>query len=86
MQVAGPVATLCFLPVFLQVLSIVFACLIRQGSFPFLCSLSLSLSLVCVRECVFVHLCVSPKQAVIWMLYACAGQPIKMDREMDSRF
>jgi len=30
-RAAGPVATMCFLPIFLEVLCIIFACLIRQG-------------------------------------------------------
>mmetsp|Transcript_77013 Transcript_77013/g.112758 ORF Transcript_77013/g.112758 Transcript_77013/m.112758 type:complete len:284 (+) Transcript_77013:56-907(+) len=31
-RAAGPVATMCFLPIFLEIMCIIFACLIRQGA------------------------------------------------------
>ena len=37
MQAAGPVATMCFLPIFLEILCIIFACLIRKVSAALSC-------------------------------------------------
>ena len=37
MQAAGPVASMCFLPIFLEILCIIFACLIRKVSAALSC-------------------------------------------------